>query len=236
MERRLYNALCSYRTDHPYTPLRIALAIVRSQMSAPAWFEAFDTNDYDLWTGEVDGWQVAIKTESEADPDISWLGEFTDDPHGAVKNPDYQHGRYKYFRPENIQNWRDFWRQGMTRAAAKQRVVEIMHEDAKTALEEQQTISVTVSRFGCELGSTHLGWVYADTENELMWVVDDHDMIREAIDQAKRCARDPGIVKTSQDDLAELHAGIVTAIEHNDLSGLTRARDIAESLAAQWHN
>lgn len=180
-------AFRNYRRENPRVPAVNALAIVKRQTTLPEWAAEFDWSmSGERWTGEVDGWDIVISTEVDQDTDISWLGEFTDDSTDAVPNPEYQHGRYKYFRPDadRVPTTKDY-PAGMSRAEIREAIRAQMEADARLALEPQHVVSVTASRKGIELGSAVMGGSYIDGGNDLLWTVDDYDMISEAISEAE---------------------------------------------------
>jgi hypothetical protein len=182
---RTLRAFRNYRREHPYTSASVALTVAKRQTTDPTW-AADLIGSGDRYTGTLPGgYDVVITMEYDDDTDTSWLGEWTDDPTGAVPNPDPDSGRgsYKYFRPENIEPWEGYWRQGMSRAAARARVRQAMTEDAREALEPAYVVTVRVSREGIELGSDRLGGCRG--YESALWAADDHDMVGNALHEAR---------------------------------------------------
>jgi hypothetical protein len=179
--RRAYRR---YRKEHPYVAAQHALGVAKRAHTLPTWAENF-TDHHDTWTGTVDGWDITITSEPDDMADFSKLGTFTDDNSDplTVTNPEWNGDsrNYQFFRPE----WIHYWRQGTSKQDARRRLIESVRQDAQMACEQQYVITATASREGVELGTEHLGGTYLDSSNDLMWAVEDHDMIGEAIARAE---------------------------------------------------
>ncbi len=170
------------RRENRYMPADHAIAVARRQV-APQWAEDMDYNAYTGWVGTVDNFHVEIRTEVDDIQDISWLGTFTDDPTDAIPNPEYQHGRFKFFRPdvfqvESLESLRRQW--GRTQAAEIRAIR--LDQTVRTALDTQYTIIVDVydPRENTYIGTTSLGGCFWETAEDILWHVHDNDLIEQA--------------------------------------------------------
>ncbi|GGJ75655.1 hypothetical protein GCM10010123_02070 [Pilimelia anulata] len=179
------NRLQLYRRERA-DGVRAVLAWRRATEAStvPAWATSLCA-EQEWWRGEVDGWQVSITTVIEDCPDISWLGEFTDDPAGAVPNPEYQHGRYRYFRPATPPTRDALWNAGVARRDIGRQLHEIAVENARLALEPHYMIRIEVERDDGPSGVASIGGVLLDGFNEVLWLVHEHQLITEAIESAR---------------------------------------------------
>jgi hypothetical protein len=111
--------------------------------------------------GETFGvpWRVVIAIDEWADC-RDWLGTFTDDDDAdTVPNPEYQHGRYKFFRPEYSleERYADARRAGMTRDAARRKAYADACRDARMAADYLAVVvSVDVDGHVDALGGTDI--------------------------------------------------------------------------------
>ncbi|WP_344171751.1 hypothetical protein [Pilimelia columellifera] len=151
--------------------------------TVPVWAAGLESAD-GRWSGQVDGWQVTVTASVEECPDVSWLGEFTDDPHGAVPNPAYQCGRFRYFRPERTPSRAALWNAGVPRRDLTRVLHEQAADDARLALDDQFLIRVQVSRDGGPSGDAVLGGAFLEWSNDPLWLVDEHNLLAEAMRDA----------------------------------------------------
>jgi hypothetical protein len=179
----------SYRRIRRENPLRTAQAALElaRREAWPAWAEGFETSLYtERVSGEVDGHQVVIRTEEDDVQDITWLGSFTDDPIDAVPNPEYERGRYRYFRPDvfmvtSLESLRRHYGRRQAREVYAAQLADLV----RTALATQLIVIVEVyDDSGAVTGTATLAGCYVESIAELLWKVDEHGMIAEAIDSA----------------------------------------------------
>lgn len=143
----------SERRANPYYGARTCLAIARMiDQGRGFWNASPSGSEYEAAEWRQDGYQMRAVVVIDQDPDISWLGEFTDDPDGAIRaNPDSDHGTYSWFRPENpgIDNLPYFRAAGMGKADALARCAELDREAVEMAREpEFYGVTVTASLGG----------------------------------------------------------------------------------------
>lgn len=174
-----YNLL---RRNNPRLPAATAKALAVRSTTLPEWADNFDEDAEGVWTGVVNGFDVTISTEVDQDADWSFLGEWTDEEDAdTVPNPDPQGGSYKYFRAANVDTLDELRNSGMTAQEARAARRRQAEESARYALEPQYNVDVVFSRDGAEYGRSSLGGCFIDSGNDLLWTVDDHGMIGEAI-------------------------------------------------------
>lgn len=182
------------RRENPRFPAQYALAVAKRRHTQPPWADEFSEDRDGVFTGEVHGFAITISSEIDDDQDISWLGTFTDDPDGAVKNPGYDGpNTYKYFHPDNVETIEELRARGFSRAGAEAERTRRAEEAAQSALEPQYIVSVAVSRGDVEILTNYLGGCYIDSANDLLWTVHDHGMIDEAISQAEDSLKRAGL-------------------------------------------
>lgn len=153
---------------HPDYPARVRLSIARTPRPGLDW-HADHTANYgeEAEAGEVDGFTLRYTWEAlDEAPDLSWLGEFTDDDGpDTVPNPDH-HGRYASsgsyarFRPTTGQAERAEWlhRSGMARGPAWIEARRQMEADARTACDlRPYYVTAEAYRDGVLMGSDSLG-------------------------------------------------------------------------------
>jgi len=179
-----YTAYRRVRREYPGLPASHALAILRRR-EAPAWAASFDQVGDD-YVGTVDGWDIRIMAEPDEDADLSWLGTWTDDPTDAVPNSNGSYGSYKYFRPEPsiLPTPADLRKAGMPSSRVPEAIRESMQAAEREAHITPYDVTVRATRDG-QTGYDSLGGVYASGDADLLWTVDDHDMVAAAIDAAK---------------------------------------------------
>lgn len=150
---------------------------------------------------EHDGFDVSICVCQEEDTDISWLGEFTDNPHGkfAFERKNAAYGECKYFVPaadngRNLKDYRNGYRKtGYARHAAHLAALRDLKSDwimAEDICENGQwSIGVSVLRNGLTFGYSSVGAVDAG------WIASaylEYKLLDEAIAEAKRNAPHSG--------------------------------------------
>lgn len=151
--------------------------------------------DLDLdWRGdsaetERDGYLVRVTVEPDDFMDLSWLGTFTDDPDGAVPNPDWNGDSrtYRYFVPTYTleERRRDLSALGWAKGPAEQEARRQIEQDARRAVDlREYVIGVKVSREGVELGSAYIGGCDFDGLEEAEQMIAEYDLIGEAITEA----------------------------------------------------
>jgi hypothetical protein len=187
MNELVARAYRNTRRENPTMPAATALAIAKRK-EWPAWAQYLAQREYGdlLLQGRVNGKFITIRTEVECDPDFSFLGKFTDDPREAIDNPEYQHGRFRYFQPawENVTPLETLRRTHSKAEALAIRAAEV-EDMARAALREQYVITVEVEVVDDEVyGTATLGGCYIDDVADLLWCVDDHGMIDQAIADA----------------------------------------------------
>jgi hypothetical protein len=231
------DAYARYRKTHPYTPATVALAVARRENSVPAWADAlkgttlYGYGTVDAWTGHVDGFGVTVTAEPDDVDDMSWLGTWTDDDGpDTVPNPDGgEPASYKYFRVENVQDWRDYWRQGMSRADARAAVRAAMEEDAREALKAQLFITVTVERDGTEVGTDTLGGCQG--YESALWAVDDNGMLGNAMSEAKAAvAREVAADDVRKGRAAAIRELAATIAAYRDTPAVPQADRLADAV------
>jgi hypothetical protein len=159
------------------------------------WATTPDTPELD-WDNdraeiEQDGFLVRLRIELDDYTDLSWLGEFTDDPTDAVPNPEYGHGSYRYFRPTRTTEERreEYSRLGWAKGPADQQARLDVEQDARMAVDYcEHYISARAYRDEIELGSAGLGGVgFSDDYRERMTYLNQiaFELIPEAIEEAR---------------------------------------------------
>ncbi len=186
MNVRLGRNYRTVRRDNPTYGAATALAVAR-RMDPPPWAANLAYNARtETWEGEVNGMQVTIRATVDQDADISFLGTFTDDPTDAIGNPEYERGRFRYFRPDydNMPTLADL-RRHHSRTQARVVFAEMCREMAVAALAPQFFIEIEIDN-GHGIGRAVIGGVFIDNLNDALWAVDDHGLITEAIDDITR--------------------------------------------------
>jgi hypothetical protein len=133
----------------------------------------------------------APRSPSPTPPDISWLGEFTDtrSPEAIENSRDPR--VYRYFVPTYTvaQRREDFSARGYARADAQLLAEYEARQDLRLAREiEHRIVIVSVRKAGVLLGTAVLGTALdpdADLEEQVVAVIDDHDLIDEAVHEAR---------------------------------------------------
>lgn len=173
------------RTDHPDVPAVARMRWVRSADRVPAFVDALAAGE----TLERDGFTLRLSIEPDYDPDISWLGTFTDrhEP-GAVANPD---GRFDsrvlpWFVPAitEDEHYRGLRALKFGKARARELARSYVLHDLETARDYAPVIAfVTATRAGVELGRAALGGI--DDENYARsWDIVG-DLVEEALEEAR---------------------------------------------------
>lgn len=194
---RAYRVL---RRSHPRWPAYACLAQARRRFSMPASLASFDLDDEAVvgnvlvaWNGTVDGFDVTITTMVDDDPDHSAFGTFTDDPDGAIKNPNHDGtGRtFKYFAPDNVETIAEL-RTRMTAEDAAREQREQADAQVKAALATQYGVDVAVSRGGVQLAHASLWSVLLDEDasHADLWTVEDTGLLHEALHEARGKLKD----------------------------------------------
>ncbi len=189
MNQRLARNYRNVRRDNPTYGAATALAVAR-RMDPPPWAADLAYNGT-AFEGTVNGTRVRIGAEAD-EPDISWLGTFTDDPTDAIPNTQAGRASFEYFRPEPGH----LMSQGeIARTHGKARAADLYAAQCEAiitmALAEQSYVWVQVcDDDGIDLGESGIGGVYIDDTVDILWSVDDHGLISEAIDDAARNAHD----------------------------------------------
>ena len=139
-------------------------------------------------TLEREGFTIDVRVTPDDWTDLSWLGEFTDDPEGAVRNPAYERDHYKYFRPAYsvAERRRDLSALGYAKGPAEQTAREQVQDDARKAVGlVEYVVIVTAGREGVELGSASLGGCDVSSSRDVEQTVEEHGLIEEAIAEAR---------------------------------------------------
>jgi hypothetical protein len=141
---------------------------------------------------DLAGFTVTATAEPDPEPDIDWLGEFTDtrSPHCVEVNRGDRHA-YRYFLPTYTaaQRRADLSRRGYSRARAQELADEGVRDDARLArVLEHRVICVEARKAGVLLGAAVMGTDFApdtDLEGEIAAVIDDYGLVDEAVEQAR---------------------------------------------------
>lgn len=138
--------------------------------------------------------QVTATATLERDPDISWLGRFSDRwaPGAVVANP--PHTNFcRYFHPARsyAEHRRHLHHSGHSRHHAHTLARAAIHHDLAFARDPRiATIEVVVSRAGIRLGSAGLGGTDLtddlDAVEQVVEVITAHCLVDEAIEDARR--------------------------------------------------
>lgn len=168
---------------------RWALALAEDQ---PDWEWS---NDGRRVTFEHEGYSILVRVEDDEDPDISYLGTFSDRfEDGAIRNSSSDRNSYKWFVPmTSAREYKQALSElGYSRAAAYALALEYVRRDMETAREYRvYVVIVTASREGVELGSDVLGGIdidegetWQDSRAQIQSMITDHGMIDTAIAEA----------------------------------------------------
>ena len=141
---------------------------------------------------DLAGFTVTATAEPDLEPDIGWLGEFTDtwSPHCVEVNRADQRS-YRYFRPTYTaaQRRADLSRRGYSRARAQELAEAGVRDDARLARTlEHRVICVEARKAGVLLGTAVMGTELApDTEldDEIAALIDDYGLVDDAVAQAR---------------------------------------------------
>lgn len=175
----------------PYEGARHALYLARRELAGHRhdWNGWGDPATADL--GTVDGCEVTATVRCTYEPaDLDFLGTFTDDPDGAVPNPVWERGSYKYFRPEwSIEDRSDYYRRqhGMTRPVADAFALDAVAGDARMAATLTYYTVEVVARIGGADGYASMGFDASDDCDALALaeeVMGDDDLVADAVHEA----------------------------------------------------
>lgn len=132
-----------YRQLRKDYPASTALAIARMEHKA----RDFWSDDTAEWT-TPDGWTFTAEVNFDPEPDLSYHGEWTNDPTDAIDNPEYRYdkGQYPYFRPESSRtaDLLPYLRRTYGRHDAYMRVLRYQQEDMERARTTEDCYCVTV--------------------------------------------------------------------------------------------
>jgi len=141
-----------------------------------------------------DGFEVSVRVDYDEIGDLSHLGEFTDNPKGAVKRKKIGWNEYKYFRPATSyeEHRRALSKLGYSRQAADVLARKYMRQDAEYAEEFARgdrsllVVEVQVSKMGVELGFESVGGVDVDDLDDPYLDELAEDLIPSALHEAKQ--------------------------------------------------
>jgi len=128
---------------------------------------------------QQDGFDIVAKIRPDEDPDLSWLGTYTDSlPAGEAgrdyidreKEGDWTSREYRYFVPGNsyAEAVSSLVKMGYTPIGAKRMAKRYVHQDYQRCEDYNRGgwsmtyVSVTASREGVELGRASLGGIESD--------------------------------------------------------------------------
>jgi hypothetical protein len=178
------------RREHTGIGSKLALDWARANLNTERFPDGFNVNGR---TFVVDGFDVKCGSEYDEDAETDWLGEWTNnESNDALRNPNAwtSHGNpygneYRYFVPmySERERFNDLHKAGMAKGPARKLAHEQTIKDMELARDiTQYVVFATVSRHGVELGHVGIGGV---DEDYIEGAILDHDLIGEAIEQAK---------------------------------------------------
>lgn len=184
-----------------------ALALVRYKAEERLWSLELDKEED---TDEVDGFSVTVKIHQDDTPDLSWLGEMTDDQGEfpeTLRRSSPERNEYKYFVPgHNVrENARAYSKLGYSKTVAFERALADAYQDMRR-LEDYGNgwsmigISVTVSLQGRELASDSLFGIESDSGSEYLDETAS-DMIGSCLETAKELALSEGLFEAEEPTL-----------------------------------
>lgn len=157
---------------------REALRRARATDSARSFWNADEeSNEWAAaeWSDPETGYAYRAVVVSCDDNDLSWLGEWTDNPDGAIPNDERERGSYAYFRPENpgIENYPYFRRAGMGRTEARERCADLDREAMRQARSSEDWfgVEVTASLGGRVFGTASL-WECYDSDRHYPYLAE----------------------------------------------------------------
>lgn len=169
-------------------PASTALALARQAERVPAgWWPG---DEPETWCAE--GWTYTARLRWDECPIPDWLGEFTDDDGpDTIPNPEYQHGRYKRFRPANpgMAEFPYYRAAGMGKAEARERCAELDRDAARRAAAgEMYGVTVEATGPNGETGEASLGGIDDEHPYGYAWSVAVDELAPEARGEAEASA------------------------------------------------
>lgn len=146
---------------------------------------------------EQDGFDMVAVISVDEYADLSWLGEFVNDPsEGTVKNPNYERGRYPYIKIATTEeeHYQDLIKLKYGKAEARRLAKEYFEQDAKRmgryATGDLEPLSVCVSVFfdDREVGSASLGGIDVDSYDDPHMYEIIAELAEEALAEAREWA------------------------------------------------
>jgi hypothetical protein len=140
---------------------------------------------------DLAGFTVTARAEPDYDPDLDWLGEFTDTWSPEVIENSRDRHAYRYFRPTYTaaQRRADLSRHGYSRGIAQELADAGVRDDARLARDlDHRIILVEARKAGVLLGVAHIGTDLAadtDPDDAIAEIVSEHGLAEEAVAQAR---------------------------------------------------